>query len=66
MVRGIIVALDLPTAESAVDMAEEVADQFRSSLGDTDVILISAVTGRGVKRLLSKMVQLIDQDSSGD
>ncbi len=46
--------------------AEEAADQFRSSLGDTDVILISAATGRGVKRLLSKMVQLIDQDCSGD
>ena len=36
MVRGIIVALDLPTAESAVDMAEEVADHvvgFKIGLG---------------------------------
>ena len=36
MVRGIIVALDLPTAETAVEMAEEVADHvvgFKIGLG---------------------------------
>ena len=46
--------------------ADEVADQFRAAIGDKDVILMSAVTGKGVKQLLAKMVQLIDREYSGD
>jgi GTP-binding protein len=46
--------------------AKETAEQFRSSLGDREVIAISAVTGKGVKQLLSRMVQIVDQDDSGD
>jgi GTP-binding protein len=41
--------------------ADEAAEQFRTSLGDRDVMLISAVTGQGVKQLLSKIVQMINQ-----
>ena len=39
--------------------ADAVADRFRSSLRDKEVMLISAVTGQGVQQLLSKMVQMI-------
>jgi len=46
--------------------ADEAADQFRMALGDKDVMLISAVTGQGVKSLLSKIVQMIDKDCSED
>lgn len=46
--------------------AQEAADQFCKSLGDKTVMLISAVTGKGVKQLLSKIVQMIDQDRGGD
>ena len=43
--------------------AKELAVQFKSSLKDTDVMLISAVTGKGVNQLLSRMVQMIDQET---
>ena len=42
--------------------AERMADLFRSALEDRDIILISAVTGKGVKALLSRLAQMIDQE----
>ena len=44
--------------------ANETADQFRSSLKGKEVMLISAVTGKGVKQLLARMVQMIDQEAT--
>jgi GTP-binding protein len=44
--------------------AKETADQFRSSLKGKEVMLISAVTGKGVKQLLARMVQMIDQEAA--
>jgi len=44
--------------------AKELADQFKSFLKDKEVMLISAVTGMGVKQLLSRMVQIIDQEAA--
>ena len=37
----------------------ETADRFRASVGDREVMLISAVTGKGVKQLLSRLVRMV-------
>jgi len=44
--------------------AKETADQFRAALKGKDVMSISAVTGKGVKQLLARMVQMIDQEAA--
>ena len=43
--------------------ASETAERFRASVGDKEVLLISAVTGKGVKKLLARMVQLVGSDA---
>jgi len=45
--------LDLPDAETA-------ARRFRDAVGDTEVQLISALTGEGVERLTSRIAQVLD------
>jgi GTP-binding protein len=44
--------------------AKETAEQFRSALMGKAVMSISAVTGTGVKQLLARMVQMIDQEAT--
>jgi hypothetical protein len=44
--------------------AKETAEQFRSTLVGKAVMSISAVTGTGVKQLLARMVQMIDQEAT--
>ncbi len=39
---------------------EKTAGLFRSALEETDVILISSLTGKGVKSLKSRLIQLLD------
>jgi GTP-binding protein len=43
--------------------ADETAERFRDLLVDKEVMLISAVTGRGVKQLLSRMVGMIGREA---
>jgi GTP-binding protein len=45
--------LDQPGAAAA-------ADRFRSALGNGDVLKISALTGRGIKALTSRILHLLD------
>jgi len=42
--------------------ANEMANRFKTSLGGREVLMISAATGKGVKQLISKIVQLIDRE----
>ena len=45
--------LDLPGTQ-------KVAEKFQFTVKDKEVILISALTGKGVEKLKSKIVQLLD------
>jgi GTP-binding protein len=40
--------------------AKETADKIQSALKDKEVLRISAVTGKGVKQLLARLVQILD------
>ena len=44
--------------------AKETADKIQSSLKDKEVMRISAVTGKGVKQLLARLVQMIDLEAT--
>lgn len=49
--------LDIPGADAA-------ATRFEASMPENEVFRISAVTGEGTNRLLSKVVQLLDQEDA--
>ena len=47
-----------------IDLADsmEKADLFESQMEDIDVLRISAMSGQGIQKLISKIVQLLDRD----